>query len=357
MNDVRPTILVTGGAGFIGSAFVRGLLAVSDYRVVTLDKLTYAGNLDSLSPFVTHRSHQFVRGDIGDGPLVRELLERHRPVGIVHLAAESHVDRSIDAPAEFVQTNVLGTFTLLSEARRFWEQQRASGQPFRFLHVSTDEVFGSLGPDGLFGSDSPYDPSSPYSATKAAADHLVRAWGRTYGLPIIVTNSSNNYGPHQFPEKLIPVMILSAMTQRPLPVYGQGTNVRDWLYVDDHAAALRAAFERGVPGETYLFGARAERTNLEVVRSICDLVDARFGYSGARSTRNLITFTTDRPGHDYRYAIDPSTTERELDWRAEVPFETGLARTVDWYLANHEWCDRVRTGAYRMERMGLGSAI
>ena len=355
MTAARPTILVTGGAGFIGSALVRSLLTGSGYQVVTLDKLTYAGNLDSLGPVLPHLAHRFVHGDVGDAALVRDLLERHRPVGIVHLAAESHVDRSIDAPADFLRTNVLGTFTLLTEARRFWEQQRASGQPFRFLHVSTDEVFGSLGRDGHFGSDSSYDPSSPYAATKAAADHLVRAWGRTYGLPVIVTNCSNNYGPHQFPEKLIPLMILSALIGQPLPVYGEGTNVRDWLYVDDHAAAIRVAFERGLPGETYLFGARSERTNLAVVRAICDLVDARLGHSGARSTRNLITFVTDRPGHDHRYAIDTSKAERELGWRAEVSFETGLAQTVDWYLANEDWCDRVRTGAYQMERVGLGS--
>ena len=355
MSAERQTVLVTGGAGFIGSTLVRSLLTGSDYDVVTLDKLTYAGNLDSLSPLLSHPSHRFVHGDIGDAALVRALLERHRPVGIMHLAAESHVDRSIDVPADFLLTNVMGTFTLLTEARRFWEQQRVSGHPFRFIHVSTDEVFGSLGPDGHFAPDSAYDPSSPYSATKAASDHLVRAWGRTYGLPVIVTNCSNNYGPHQFPEKLIPLIILSALIDRPLPVYGAGTNVRDWLYVDDHAAALRAAFERGEPGETYLFGGRAERTNLEVVQAICDLVDARLGRSGTQSTRHRIEFVADRPGHDFRYAIDPSKAERALGWRAEVAFEEGLARTVEWYLANDEWCERVRTGAYRLERAGLGS--
>ncbi len=355
MAAARPTILVTGAAGFIGSAFVRGLLSRSEYEVVSLDKLTYAGNLDSLSPFLEHPCHTFVHGDVGDAALVRALLERHCPLGIVHLAAESHVDRSIDAPADFLQTNVVGTFTLLAEARRFWELRRSSGESFRFLHVSTDEVFGSLGPDGRFDSDSPYDPSSPYAATKAAADHLVRAWGRTYGLPVIVTNCSNNYGPYQFPEKLIPLMILSAVLGQPLPVYGDGTNVRDWLFVEDHAAALRLAFERGVAGKTYLFGGGSERTNLEVVRAICDLVDARLGRPGNRSTKQLITFVTDRPGHDRRYAIDASKAQRELGWTAEVSFEMGLAQTVDWYLANGEWCDRVRAGAYQLERLGLGS--
>lgn len=353
MHLDRPTLLVTGGAGFIGSTLVRTLLSGGRYRVVTLDKLTYAGNLDSLRSALDHPDHVFVHGDISDGALVRTLLERHRPAGILHLAAESHVDRSIDAPAKFVRTNILGTFELLSEARRYWERVRPDG--FRFLHVSTDEVFGSLGDTGRFGPESPYDPSSPYAATKAAADHLVRAWGRTYGLPVVITNCSNNFGPHQFPEKLIPLAILSAATDLPIPVYGDGRNVRDWLFVEDHAEALQCVFEHGTPGETYLIAAGAERRNLEVVEAICELVDDRLLRPGTGHSRRLIRFVPDRPGHDARYALDAERIGAELGWRARVTFDLGLAQTVDWYLANGTWLDRVRSGAHRLPRLGLGS--
>jgi dTDP-glucose 4,6-dehydratase len=275
---------------------------------------------------------------------------------VVHLAAESHVDRSIDGPGAFVHTNVVGTFVLLQEARRYWEQRRAANLPFRFLHVSTDEVFGSLSSDAQkFHPDTPYDPSSPYSATKAASDHLVRAWGRTYGLPVVITNCSNNYGPCQFPEKLVPLMILNAVSRLPLPVYGNGSNVRDWLYVDDHARALLLAFERGTPGDTYLVGGDSERTNLEVVHTLCDLIDARLTRSGDSASRALITYVSDRPGHDFRYAIDASRTTRELGWMPRESFMSGLSRTVDWYLDNSAWCARVASGAYRRERLGLGS--
>ena len=353
----RPFILVTGGAGFIGSALVRSLLQDGRHRVINLDKLTYAGNLESLGTLRDHPDHVHVSGDIVDGELVRGLLERHTPVGIIHLAAESHVDRSIDGPGAFVQTNVVGTYTLLHEARRYWEACEVAGRAFRFLHVSTDEVFGSLALEGgRFTPDTPYNPSSPYSASKAASDHLVRAWGRTYGLPVVITNCSNNYGPFQFPEKLIPLMILTALEERPLPVYGTGANVRDWLFVEDHVSALRLAFESGKAGETYLVGGDSERTNLEVVETLCDLLDERLGRSEAGSTRHLITFVQDRPGHDLRYAIDASRIKRELGWAARESFETGLRRTVDWYLDNAGWWERVRSGAYRQERIGLGGA-
>lgn len=352
-----PSILVTGGAGFIGSALVRSLLRDGRYQVVNLDKLTYAGNLESLGNLREHPNHIHVHGDISDGELVRGLLERHTPMGIIHLAAESHVDRSIDGPGEFVQTNVVGTYTLLHEARRYWDDCKVAGRAFRFLHVSTDEVFGSLDHEGeRFTEETPYDPSSPYSASKAASDHLVRAWGRTYGLPIIITNCSNNYGPYQFPEKLIPLMILTAIEERSLPVYGAGANVRDWLFVEDHVNALRLAFDCGTAGETYLVGGDSERTNLEVVQALCDLLDERLGRPTTASTRRLITFVQDRPGHDFRYGIDASKIKRELGWGARESFETGLRRTVDWYLENAGWCERVRSGAYRRERLGLGGA-
>jgi dTDP-glucose 4,6-dehydratase len=351
------TLIVTGGAGFIGSALVRLLIAEPRYRVVNLDKLTYAGNLDSLGPDVLHHPrHLHVQGDITDAALVRRLLDDHQPVGIIHLAAESHVDRSIDGPGDFVHTNVVGTFTLLHEARRHHEARARDGKPFRFLHVSTDEVFGSLEPGtGQFTPDTPYDPRSPYSATKAASDHLVRAWGHTYGLPVVITNCSNNYGPYQFPEKLIPLMIQQALAGKALPVYGTGANVRDWLYVDDHARAIRTAFEQGTTGATYLVGGNAERTNLDVVRTLCDLLDDRLGRTGSRSTHQLITFVKDRPGHDFRYAIDASATRDQLGWAPQETFESGIARTVDWYLANRAWSERVTSGAYRMERLGLGA--
>ena len=352
-----PTLLVTGGAGFIGSALVRMFLAEGGYRIVNLDALTYAGNLESLGEYRTHPDHEFVHGDIADAALVRSLFEKHRPVGVMHLAAESHVDRSIDGPGAFVQTNVVGTYTLLAEARRYWDSGHAPRDRFRFVHVSTDEVFGSLPLDGgRFTPETPYAPSSPYSASKAASDHLVRAWGHTYGLPVVITNCSNNYGPCQFPEKLIPLVILNAVEGRALPVYGKGANVRDWLHVEDHVRALRLAFEQGEPGATYLVGGENERTNLSVVESICDLIDEQRGRSGEPSARTLITYVTDRPGHDLRYAIDASATKRALGWAPRESFESGLRRTVAWYLDNPEWCERVRSGKYRQERLGLGGA-
>ena len=350
------TLLVTGGAGFIGSALVRLLVATTAHRVVTVDRLTYAGNLDSLARVAGHPRHALERVDVADRAAVRALFERHRPAGVLHLAAESHVDRSIDGPDDFVRTNVVGTFTLLEEARRHWlGLAGAERDAFRFVHVSTDEVFGSLGDSGHFTEGTPYAPSSPYSATKAGSDHLVRAWHHTYGLPTVTTNCSNNYGPYQFPEKLVPLMILNALEGRPLPVYGRGDNVRDWLHVDDHAAALALAFERGVPGETYCIGGGSERTNLDVVRAICATVD-ELAPDPAGPRERLITFVQDRPGHDHRYAIDASKIERELGWRPGRTFETGLRETVRWYLDNRTWWERVRSGAYRDGADGDGAA-
>lgn len=348
------TILVTGGAGFIGSAVVRELVAGTADRVVNVDALTYAGNLDSLAEARDHARHEFVRADICDAAAMRAVFDRCRPDAVLHLAAESHVDRSIDAPAEFVRTNVLGTCTLLQAALAHWRELGPDDQArFRFVHVSTDEVFGSLGPDGLFSETTAYDPSSPYSASKAGSDHLARAWYRTYGLPVVMTNCSNNYGPYQFPEKLIPLMILKALRGERLPVYGRGENVRDWLYVGDHVRALRLAMDRGAPGETYNVGGRNERRNIDVVRTLCALVDERVPDPAGPRDR-LIDFVTDRPGHDARYAIDASKLRRELGWEPRETFDTGLARTVDWYLANGAWTDRVTSGAYRGERLGGG---
>jgi dTDP-glucose 4,6-dehydratase len=351
------TLLVTGGAGFIGSALVRLLIAERAYRVVNLDLLTYAGHLESLGEARHDPRHVHVQADIADAAAMRDVFDLYTPSGVLHLAAESHVDRSIDGPGAFVHTNVVGTYTLLQEARRRHEQCAREGRPFRFLHVSTDEVFGSLHEgDARFTAETPYDPRSPYSASKAASDHLVRAWGHTYGLPVVITNCSNNYGPYQYPEKLIPLMIANAIARRPLPVYGTGANVRDWLYVDDHARAILAAFERGEDGATYLVGGDAERTNLEVVRQLCDVLDARLSRTGADSTHHLVTFVTDRPGHDFRYAIDASTTREQLGWAPRESFASGLEKTVDWYLANQAWCDSVTAGSYTMERLGLGGA-
>ncbi len=348
------TILVTGGAGFIGSCFVRQCVRDRFARVVNVDKLTYAGNLDSLAPVIDEPDHVFVQADIADRAAVDRLLAEHRPAAMVHFAAESHVDRSIDGPAEFVRTNVQGTFHLLDAARQFQRGLPAEErQAFRFLHVSTDEVYGSLGPSGRFVETSPYDPSSPYSASKAAADHFARAYHRTYGLPVIVTNCSNNYGPYQFPEKLIPLVILNALEGKPLPVYGDGQNVRDWLYVEDHCDALRRVLLAGRPGETYNIGGNCEQRNLDVVELICEAVDRlRPGLPHA-PCRQLIRFVTDRPGHDRRYAIDASKIDRELDWRPRHDFASGLKATVAWYLDNPRWVERVQTGKYRRERLGL----
>ena len=347
------TYLVTGGAGFIGSAVVRLLLRARDSKVVVVDKLTYAGNMDSLADVASHPGFAFELVDVCDSEAVGRVFTRYRPSAVIHLAAESHVDRSIDGPAEFVRTNVVGTFSMLQESLRYVrELPPQDAAAFRFLHVSTDEVFGSLGNDGFFSESTPYDPSSPYSATKAASDHLVRAWHRTFGLPCLLTNCSNNYGPYQFPEKLIPLMIQKGLSGQKLPVYGRGENVRDWLYVDDHARAILAVLERGRIGETYLVSGRNELRNIDVVHRLCALLDelAPDASIGARST--LIEFVTDRPGHDLRYAIDASKLEEELGWRPEESFETGLRKTVLWYLENRWWCDRIHAGTYRGERLG-----
>ncbi len=343
------SLLVTGGAGFIGSNFIRHALSLRPHwRIINLDALTYAGNaanLDDIAAAMPAR-YRFAHGDIGDSELVESLLAEERPRAVIHFAAESHVDRSIHGPLAFMQTNVLGTCRLLGACGKFWEQ---SGQPdgFRFLHVSTDEVYGSLGAKGHFTEATAYDPSSPYSASKAASDHLVRAWHRTYGLPVLVTNCSNNYGPYQFPEKLIPLMLLNIQEEKDLPVYGDGGNIRDWLFVLDHCEALMAVLERGMPGETYNIGGGAERRNIDVVHQLCDLMDLRLGRSGAGSSRRLIRFVKDRPGHDRRYAIDASKIARELDWQPRYAFEQALAKTVDWYLQNPSWIASVRSGAYR----------
>jgi dTDP-glucose 4,6-dehydratase len=353
---MTKSLLVTGGAGFIGSALCRHLVGTGRYRVTNLDKLTYAGNLTSLADVEASPLYRFVEGDIADGDLVLRLLEEERAEAIIHLAAESHVDRSIDGPSDFIDTNIVGTFRLVEAALRYWQGLEGGAKArFRFHHVSTDEVFGDLPFDsGVFTEETPYAPSSPYSASKAASDHLVRAWGHTYGLPVVVSNCSNNYGPYHFPEKLIPLIILNALHERPLPVYGEGANVRDWLYVDDHARALELIATRGTPGETYLIGGRAEKTNLEVVEAICDLLDERRPRDLGARYRDLIEFVRDRPGHDRRYAIDPAKTERALGWRAQESFESGLAKTIDWYLAREDWWRPLREQRYAGERLGSG---
>lgn len=347
-------LLVTGGAGFIGSAVVRRAVRLG-HRVLNLDKLTYAGSLSTVAEVADDANYEHVRGDIADRELVRALFQRFRPTAVLHLAAESHVDRSIDGPAQFIETNVVGTFTLLDEALAYFRSLNAErAERFRFLHVSTDEVFGSLGVNGQFSEMSPHRPSSPYSASKAAADHLARAWFHTYGLPVITTNCTNNYGPFQFPEKLIPLVILRALEDQPLPVYGHGENVRDWLYVEDHVDALLLAVGKGRPGETYAVGGREERRNIEVVRELCRILDVLAPSRSIPDRTRLIEFVPDRPGHDYRYAMDISKAERELGWTPKESFESGLTRTVRWYLANREWCERVqRAGAYAGGRLGM----
>lgn len=348
------TVLVTGGAGFIGSAVVRKLIRDSNTAVVNVDKLTYAGNLESLTTVAGSSRYCFHRADIADADALQQIFEANKPSAVLHLAAESHVDRSIDDPAGFVHTNLVGTFTLLEAARRHWQALKGVARDeFRFVHVSTDEVFGSLGPDGAFSERTAYSPNSPYSATKAGSDHLVRAWHHTYGLPTIVTNCSNNYGPYQFPEKLIPLMILNALECKSLPVYGRGANIRDWLFVDDHADALLTVLDRGHVGETYTIGGNSERRNEDVVRLICEIVDALRPDPSLGSRTSLIKFVTDRPGHDLRYAIDASKIKRELGWEPTETFESGLQKTIEWYLSNSTWCDHVRSGAYRGERLGL----
>jgi dTDP-glucose 4,6-dehydratase len=344
---MKDQILVTGGAGFIGSNFVLQQLQNESLSIINLDKLTYAGNLRNLESVEGSRRYEFVQGDIGDRELVRQLLRKHRPQAIVHFAAESHVDRSIRGPEEFIQTNINGTFTLLEESRAHWvELSGDERNQFRFLHVSTDEVYGSLGPkDAPFSETTPYAPNSPYAASKAASDHLVRAYQHTYGLPTLTTNCSNNYGRFQFPEKLIPLMILNASDGKPLPVYGDGKNVRDWLYVEDHCEAIATVLRLGKPGETYNIGGWNEKPNIEIVQSICDLVDEMSPRPGSR--RELITYVKDRPGHDRRYAMDAGKIERELGWKPKETFETGLRKTVRWYLENEAWVRDVTSGAYR----------
>jgi dTDP-glucose 4,6-dehydratase len=350
---MKKKFLVTGGAGFIGSAVVRKLVHETSHQVLVVDKLTYAGNLESLSSVDGHPRYRFVRADVADRRMF-DVVKEFAPDVIMHLAAESHVDRSIDGPAEFIKTNVHGTFTMLRAALAYWRALSPSRQDnFRFHHISTDEVFGSLGPGGLFTETSPYDPRSPYSASKAAADHFVRAWHYTYGLPTLVTNCSNNYGPYHFPEKLIPLTILNALEGKPLPLYGRGENVRDWLFVEDHADALILVAENGKIGESYNIGGWNERKNIDVVRAICTLVDEMSPNLAIGRRENLISFVPDRPGHDMRYAIDASKIERELGWRPAQTFETGLAKTVSWYLNNRAWWERVRSGIYGGGRLGI----
>ena len=346
------TWFVTGGAGFIGGNFVLEAVAAG-HRVVNLDALTYAGNRDTLASLADDPRHVFVHGDIGDRALVDRLLREHRPDAIINFAAESHVDRSIDGPAAFVQTNVVGTLALLEAARDYWKSlDGAAKDAFRFLHVSTDEVYGSLGETGKFTETTPYAPNSPYSASKAASDHLVRAFHHTYGLPVLTTNCSNNYGPYQFPDKLIPLVIARALAGEPLPVYGDGRNVRDWLYVGDHCSAIRAVLEGGRVGETYNVGGDAEKQNLEVVHTICALLDARRPRADGQPRSSQVTYVTDRPGHDRRYAIDASKLKDELGWAPAHSFEQGIADTVDWYLDHQDWVQRVLDGSYRLERIG-----
>jgi dTDP-glucose 4,6-dehydratase len=344
-------VVVTGGAGFIGSAVCRHFVLDLGHEVVTLDKLTYAGNLASLEPIASNPQYEFERIDICDRVAVRNAFSKYQPDAVVHLAAESHVDRSISGSDVFVQTNVVGTYVLLEAVREYLKANEHLRSAFRFVHVSTDEVYGSLTEIGLFSEQSPYNPSSPYSATKAASDHIAKAWHHTYGIPVIVSNCSNNYGPYQFPEKLIPLMVLNALEKAPLPVYGTGSNIRDWLYVDDHARALGLILKSGLPGETYNVGGRNERRNIDVVQQICSCMDETLG-SNPRHDR-LITFVADRPGHDQRYAIDASKLENDLGWRAQETFETGIKKTVRWYLERSDWWKPLRETVYRGERLGF----
>ena len=351
---MSQTLMVTGGAGFIGSALIRHLINNTPYHVINIDKLTYAGNLESLESVAGSERYGFEQVDVCDGMALRSLFAKYRPDGVLHLAAETHVDRSIDGPAAFIETNVLGTYQLLEASREYLGTLPSEAQAaFRFVHVSTDEVFGSLGAEGFFTETTAYDPRSPYSASKASSDHLARAWFHTYGVPVIVTNCSNNYGPYQFPEKLIPVVIQKALANEAIPVYGKGDNVRDWLFVDDHARALHRVYEAGTPGETYAIGGHNEHSNIDVVNRICSLLnDLRPG----TNHHQLITFVTDRPGHDKRYAINATRIQRELGWQPAETFESGLARTVRWYLENQAWCQRVLDGSYRLERLGVTGA-
>jgi dTDP-glucose 4,6-dehydratase len=345
-------ILVTGGCGFIGSNLVRHLLTATDHHVLNLDALTYAGNSANLAEFSSHPRYQFIKADLRDAGALAPLFDQFKPDSVMHLAAESHVDRSIDGPGDFIQTNVVGTYHLLQAALGYWRGLSAEqAKAFRFLHVSTDEVYGSLGPEGFFTETTPYDPHSPYSASKAASDHLARAWADTYGLPVLVTNCSNNYGPYQFPEKLIPVVILKALRGDPIPVYGQGKNVRDWLHVQDHVEALCTVLSRGLPGETYNIGGHNALRNIDLVKTLCGLLDTLRPRSGTPYA-DLITFVKDRPGHDLRYAIDASKIKRELGWAPRYQPTTGLRQTVQWYLDNQAWWEAILNGSYRLERLG-----
>lgn len=347
-------ILVTGGAGFIGSALVRHLIEHTEHQVLVFDKLTYSGVLSSLQPVASSNRYTFLEADICDAEAVSGALAEFRPQVVAHLAAESHVDRSIDGPQAFVQTNLVGTFVMVNESLRYWRRlPEAEKAGFRFHHISTDEVFGSLGDEGRFTESTPYDPRSPYSASKAGSDHLVRAWGHTYGLPVLITNCSNNYGPYHFPEKLIPLIIIRALKGESLPVYGDGKNVRDWLFVGDHVRALQMVFERGEPGETYNIGGDAERTNIDVVQTICSILDLLQPRVDGRPYASQITYVTDRPGHDHRYAIDPSKIGNTLGWAPSVTFETGIERTVRWYFDNQGWWQDILDRAYKTERLGV----
>lgn len=352
-NSAQLTILVTGGAGFIGSAVTRHLIRETAHRIVNVDKLTYAGHLESLESVSDSERYHFEKVDICDAFEIKKLLKKYEPDAVMHLAAESHVDRSIDGSSEFMQTNILGTHTLLEEVRAYQNELLGDKREgFRFLHVSTDEVYGSLGDEGFFTEKTAYDPHSPYSASKASSDHLVRAWYHTYGLPVLVTNCSNNYGPFQFPEKLIPVIILKALQGQEIPVYGEGVNVRDWLYVNDHARALATVLLSGKIGETYNIGGHNEKKNIEVVHTVCDMLD-KIQPMKKGSYRDQIRFVKDRPGHDYRYAIDASKIEKELGWKPKETFESGIRKTIQWYLKNIDWCETVTKNNYRLERLGV----
>ena len=353
--DQKSTVIVTGGNGFIGTNLVRLLLDSREYRVINLDALTYAANPMSLADLEGHPDYEFVKGNITDRQLIDSLFVKHQPNGVFHLAAESHVDRSIVSADDFVQTNVVGTYTLLDAARAYWSRLPDElKKEFRFLHVSTDEVFGSLGEEGYFSEDTPYAPQNPYSASKAASDHFVRAFNHTYGLPTIITNCSNNYGPYQFPEKVIPLMVLNALSGKPLPVYGDGSNIRDWIYVEDHCKAVKLAFEQGKPGEVYAVGASNEQKNIDLVNQVCQILDdiappveiPQLRDQGLKSYSELINYVEDRPGHDHRYAIDPSKVKRELGWEPKVKFEEGLRQTIEWYLSNPQWVDQASGGTY-----------
>jgi dTDP-glucose 4,6-dehydratase len=350
-------ILVTGGAGFIGSALVRHLVQNTQHIVLNVDALTYAGNLQSLATIAESDRYDFVQANICDTAKIAEILRSFKPDVVTHLAAESHVDRSIDGPAAFIETNLVGTFSMLSATLNYWRSlESGSKDSFRFHHISTDEVFGALGEDGFFTEETAYDPRSPYSASKAGSDHLVRAWHHTYGLPVLITNCSNNYGPFHFPEKLIPLMIIKCLAGENLPIYGAGDNVRDWLYVDDHVRALQAVFEKGKVGDSYMIGGRSERTNIAVVEAICDTLDKLSPKADGRSYRNQITFVSDRPGHDFRYAIDATKLENELGWKPKHSFEDGISETVQWYLDNRTWWEDIMSGAYQGDRLGLQKA-